>query len=99
MGRLKKVLKSRLEMIVKALRIRKKNKIAVEAAGYVKAQTNWKGKDISFHPNSSRRFEVIEVAREANFNPIEEYRWADVTVEDIAFLVMEVVAVDMMEVL
>ncbi|CAB4307241.1 unnamed protein product [Prunus armeniaca] len=76
-------------MIAKALRIRKKvkkhvkskrtqaNKTVVEAAGYVKAQTNWEGKDITFHPNSSGRFEVIEMAREANFNPIEEYRWAD----------------------
>ncbi|CAL9028543.1 unnamed protein product, partial [Prunus brigantina] len=53
------------------------DKTSVEAAGYVKAQTNWKGKDITFHPNSSERFEVIEVARKANFNHIEEYRWAD----------------------
>ncbi|CAL9000712.1 unnamed protein product [Prunus brigantina] len=53
------------------------DKIAVEAARYVKAQTNWKCKDITFHPNSSRRLEVIEMTREANFNPIEEYRWAD----------------------
>ncbi|PQQ21514.1 hypothetical protein Pyn_07762 [Prunus yedoensis var. nudiflora] len=53
------------------------DKTAVEYVGYVKTQTNWKGEDITFHPNSSGRFEVIKVTRESNFNPTEEYRWAD----------------------
>ncbi|CAL9016334.1 unnamed protein product, partial [Prunus brigantina] len=53
------------------------DKTVVEAVGYVWAQTNWKSKDITIHPNIYGRFEVIEVAREPNFNPIEEYRWAN----------------------
>ncbi|KAL6277240.1 hypothetical protein ACE6H2_020841 [Prunus campanulata] len=63
-----------------------KDEVVVDAAKRLKKyagysgdtiQTYWKGEDITFHPNSSGRFEVIEVTREANFNPIEEYRWAD----------------------
>ncbi|KAL6283005.1 hypothetical protein ACE6H2_013934 [Prunus campanulata] len=90
MARLKKVLKSVLEMAAKSLRIRKKvkkqekskkNPKQVEKlkkyVGYIRTQTNWKGEDITFHSNSSERFEVIEVTREANFNSIEEYKWAD----------------------
>ncbi|CAL9016327.1 unnamed protein product [Prunus brigantina] len=53
------------------------DRTAVEAAEYVRDHTNWKGKEITYHPNSSGRFEVIELAKEAHFNPIEEYRWAD----------------------
>ncbi|KAL6277241.1 hypothetical protein ACE6H2_020842 [Prunus campanulata] len=53
------------------------DKTTVEYVGYVRTQTNWKGEDITFHPNSSGRFEVIEVTREANFNLIEKYRWAE----------------------
>ncbi|PQM41177.1 hypothetical protein Pyn_20895 [Prunus yedoensis var. nudiflora] len=53
------------------------DKTIIEYAGYIRTQTNWKGEDITFYPKSSGRFEVIEVTREANFNLIEEYKWAN----------------------
>ncbi|PQM41176.1 hypothetical protein Pyn_20894 [Prunus yedoensis var. nudiflora] len=46
------------------------DKTVTEYAGYIRTQTNWKDEDITFHPKSSGRFEVIEVTREANFNLI-----------------------------
>ncbi|PQP97581.1 hypothetical protein Pyn_01927 [Prunus yedoensis var. nudiflora] len=74
-------LKSEVKMIGKDFKGKEPlfciDKIAVEAAEYAMAETNLKGKEITYHPDSSGRFEVMEVARASHFNPIEEYRWAN----------------------